>query len=135
MIEMLQTLTYLHRRGVIHRDLKPDNVMVVNGHVKLLDFGLALVRDATTQQNQGVAGTIAYIAPEVVKGGNASEVSDLYSVGMIAYEIFVGHHPFSTKQNLASLLSSSVNDKPDTTMLDSKLALILDMLLEKDPID
>ena len=135
LIEMLQTLTYLHRRGVIHRDLKPDNVMVVNGRVKLLDFGLALVRDATTQQNQGIAGTIAYIAPEVVKGANASEVSDLYSLGMIAYEIFVGHHPFSMKQNLAAILSSSVNEKPDTSMLEDKLALILDMLLEKDPLD
>lgn len=134
LIEILQTLTYLHRRGVIHRDLKPDNVMVVDNHTKLLDFGLALVRDATTQQNYGIAGTIAYIAPEVVKGIAASESSDFYSVGMIAYEIFVGHHPFSMA-NLASLLSSSVMDVPDTSMLDDDLAVILDTMLAKDPID
>jgi serine/threonine protein kinase len=134
LIEILQTLTYLHRRGIIHRDLKPDNVMVVNGHVKLLDFGLALVRDATTQQNRGVAGTIAYIAPEVVKGLTVSEAADLYSLGMMAYEIFVGYHPFSFK-SLAALISSSVMDKPDTAMLEDQLATVLDTLLEKEPVD
>ncbi|HRQ37304.1 MAG TPA: tetratricopeptide repeat protein [Chloroflexota bacterium] len=96
-IQMLQALTYLHRRGVLHNDLKPANVLVVDGQVKLLDFGLS----AAAGQSSGGAGTWAYMAPEVMRGGKVghspySRASDLFAVGVMAYEMMVGKRPFPT---------------------------------------
>src|SRR5262249_51158423 len=95
--QTLQALVYLHRRGIIHRDLKPDNVLVVGNQVKVLDLGLAAARELLTQDGGGLAGTLAYIAPEILRGGTASQASDLYPVGIIAYQRFAGRHPFRTK--------------------------------------
>src|SRR5258708_37293375 len=97
-IEMLQALVYLHRRSILHRDLKPGNVLVVNGRVKVVDFGLSV--EVTTlsgkHETETTAGTFAYMAPELFGGASVSKASDLYAVGVIAYELLVGHHPFNT---------------------------------------
>jgi len=82
LVQLLQALAYMHRRGFIHRDLKPANVLVVDGQVKVLDFGLALARERRAPR--GVAGTPAYMAPELFQGEPASESSDLFSVGLMA---------------------------------------------------
>jgi serine/threonine protein kinase/tetratricopeptide (TPR) repeat protein len=88
LMQLLLALTYLHRHGVLHRDLKPNNVLVVGGQVKVLDFGLSVsLREAVPD----LSGTPLYMAPEVVAGKDPTEASDLYSVGVIAYEIFSGH--------------------------------------------
>lgn len=95
-VQMLQALNYLHRRGIIHRDLKPENVLVVNGKVKLLDFGLAVplnAEDDLDDKDKQVVGTLAYMAPEVLQGQKASHFSDLYGVGVIAYELLAGKYP------------------------------------------
>jgi hypothetical protein len=91
LLQMLQALVYLHRRGIIHRDLKPANVLVVDGHVKLLDFGLAICLEQRLRALR--SGTRGYLAPEVLRGEPPSELSDLYSVGVMAYELFVGRRP------------------------------------------
>ena len=86
---MLEALVYLHRRSIIHRDLKPDNVLVTqDGVVKVMDFGLALQLDAPERVSPRIAGTLAYMAPELFTGSPASIASDLYAVGVIAYESF-----------------------------------------------
>src|SRR5258708_18345088 len=93
LVQMLQALTYVHRRGIVHRDLKPSNVLVgQDSKVKVLDFGLSL----EVGQVQDSSGTLAYMAPEVMKGERASIAADLYAVGVMAYELLVGHHPFDT---------------------------------------
>ncbi|RKH53179.1 serine/threonine protein kinase, partial [Corallococcus aberystwythensis] len=91
LVQMLQALHYLHRHGIIHRDLKPANILVVDGQVKLLDFGLAVGPEQRVRAMS--SGTPGYLAPEVLRGDAPSELSDLYAVGVLAYELFVGRHP------------------------------------------
>ncbi|HEX2570736.1 MAG TPA: AAA family ATPase [Polyangia bacterium] len=97
LLQVLQALTYLHRRGVLHRDLKPANILVVQSaagpQVKLLDFGLALPRRKEGDARGQVLGTVGYIAPEVVRGEPVSEAADLFSLGVVAYELLTRRHP------------------------------------------
>ena len=100
-LQILQALIYLHRRGIIHRDLKPANVLVTKDgkadgdglRVKLLDFGLAVLRQRQTLQAGEISGTLGYIAPEVLLGAQATELADLYSVGVMTYELLSGSRP------------------------------------------
>lgn len=135
-IQMLQALSYLHRRGIIHRDLKPDNVLVVDGQVKVLDFGLAAAREYMDSSDLDFAGTIAYTAPEVFEGKPASEASDLYAVGLIAYELFAGSYPFRRANN-TQLIQSILHTMPDVHSLglDDRLTAVLLRLLAKSPQD
>ncbi|NDJ54117.1 MAG: protein kinase [Chloroflexi bacterium] len=136
LIQILQALAYLHRRGIVHRDLKPENVLVVeDGLIKVLDFGLAEARAKLAQtEDTGIAGTIAYVSPEVIKGRSATEASDLYAVGVMAFELLAGRHPFNTA-NPATLIVHVLNDEPDFRMLDAppELSLIVQRLLMKEP--
>lgn len=136
LIQVLQSLAYLHRRDIIHRDLKPDNVQVVNGQVKVLDFGLAVAREFIDNDNDNVVGTLAYMAPEVLQGLAASAQSDFYAVGVIAYELFAGRHPFNTA-DLAELLQSIVHKPADVSSLDvsENLSFVIQRLLSKHPYE
>ncbi len=142
--QTLQALAYLHRRGVIHRDLKPDNVLVVDGNVRVLDFGIAQPRG---EQRQDAAGTLAYMAPEVLRGYPASQAADLYAVGVIAYEMLVGTHPFNV-DNVNQLIHDLIAIMPDFSdlfLIDETGALppevragliaILRRLMAKSPAD
>jgi tetratricopeptide (TPR) repeat protein/tRNA A-37 threonylcarbamoyl transferase component Bud32 len=132
LMQMLQALAYIHRRGILHRDLKPGNVLVTNGQVKLLDFGLALTREES--RHAEVGGTLAYIAPEVLTGAQPSVASDLYSVGVMAYEMFSGQHPFSledTTEFINSLLLTPANTK--LLEVSDELSALVDKLLAKTP--
>jgi serine/threonine protein kinase len=94
---LLAGLQHAEAKGVVHRDLKPENLMVTEaGSIKIADFGIAKAyRDATRRTETGtVLGSPAYIAPERAQGHGAGPVSDLYSVGIIAYELFTGEPPF-----------------------------------------
>jgi eukaryotic-like serine/threonine-protein kinase len=127
LVQLLQALIYLHRCGVLHRDLKPANVVVVDGQVKVLDFGLAVQKDAG-KDNKEISGTVIYMAPEVIRGTPASVASDLYAVGVIAYELFGERHPFNT-------LMDVLETYPDTASLPIKadLQAVIDRLLQKQP--
>ncbi len=114
LIQLLQALAYLHRRGILHHDLKPSNVLVTKeGHVKVLDFGLAIEPE---KAEGDVVGTLAYMAPEVIQGREPTTAIDLYAVGVIAYEIFSGKHPFDT-DNAQKLLQEVLFSDPDLTTI------------------
>ncbi len=88
-------LGYVHREGVIHRDIKPSNIMLMtNGVLKLMDFGIARMRGSKRLTTEGLLGTYAYLAPEQFDGAEGSESSDLYSLGCVVYEMLSGGIPF-----------------------------------------
>ncbi len=120
--QMAQALRYLHQRGIIHRDLKPSNVLVVDGRVKLLDFGLAIAHRELDDEAAYPVGTVAYMAPEVLQSQAASPASDLFAVGMIAYEMLAGQYPFE-RTNLVALLSSIMESSVPVKTLDVPPAL------------
>lgn len=139
LIQVLQALIYLHRRGIIHRDLKPDNILVqADNTVKVLDFGLAIRANHQQDEREDnrVVGTLAYIAPEALRQGIFSQQTDLYSFGMIAYEILNGAHPFAG-QGYQELIDSAMNRVPDVSRLDvpEPLTMVISRLLSKDPED
>lgn len=136
-VQMLQALAYVHRRGIIHHDLKPANVLVVRDEVKLLDFGLAkLYERAHSDDEHLTAGTLAYMAPEILAGVGGDVTSDLYAAGMMAYEIFAGGHPF-TVHHAPTLIHEIMNVVPDLNGMDVpiELAFVIWRMLAKDPND
>jgi hypothetical protein len=101
---VLQGLAHAHRGGVVHRDVKPSNVLLDgNGLVKVTDFGIAkasFADDLTTTGN--MMGTAKYLAPEQVEGGPIDARADLYAAGIVLYELLTGHPPFEAETNLAA---------------------------------
>ncbi|MCC7448012.1 MAG: tetratricopeptide repeat protein [Anaerolineae bacterium] len=132
LIQMFQALAYLHRRGIVHRDLKPENVLVVHGQVKVLDFGLS----HPVGEASGVTGTLSYMAPEVLDGKPIDHTADLYSAGVIAYELFAGRRLFDS-DSVLKLIDDILYTDPDMTALTVGDALVgvVRKLLAKSPAD
>jgi Protein kinase domain len=97
-IQILDALAHAHERGIVHRDVKPSNVLLAEGErvsVRVLDFGLAQIQEAETLTAQGdVPGTLAYIAPERLAGAATTEAADIWAVGVMLWEALAGRHPF-----------------------------------------
>ena len=118
-VEILRALAYLHRRGIVHRDLKPGNVLVDgDGRVRVLDFGLSASRGS----DRRIAGTVGFIAPEVLRGEGASEASDLFAVGVMAYEVLTGVRPFEGPDT-QSIINSVLHGEADFARLSRAVAL------------
>jgi serine/threonine protein kinase/tetratricopeptide (TPR) repeat protein len=133
-MQLLQALSYLHRRKIVHRDLKPSNILVFNDRVKVLDFGLSIISGERDETAGMTVGTLAYLAPEVLVGEEASAVSDLYAVGVLAYELLTGKHPFSI-HDPNRMLIQIMNDYPDMMLLPDHLSFVVLTLMAKDKSD
>ena len=138
---VLDALAYSHAHGIVHRDIKPGNVMLTEfGDVKVMDFGIARATDdagATMTNTWNVVGTAQYLSPEQATGEIADHRSDIYSVGCLFYELLTGQPPFSgdTPVSIAYQHVSGELIKPSliNPELDPNLDRILEVALAKDP--
>jgi serine/threonine protein kinase/Tfp pilus assembly protein PilF len=139
MKQMLQGLGEAHSQGVVHRDLKPQNVMVDDrGVLRIMDFGIARAADsATITGTSEMMGTPDYISPEQVRGEKADARSDLYSFGIILYELLTGETPFSGETAISKIVSRLQINPKSPRSLNSEIPLYLDRIilkcLEADP--
>lgn len=129
---MLAGLSALHRAGIIHRDVKPENVILANdGRIKITDFGLARPTAKTDIAGAPLLGTVAYIAPEVLRGEQLDARSDLYSVGVVLFELLTGSQPFageSSKEVAKAHLSIGV---PKPSSVNPAITAKIDELVGK----
>jgi CRP-like cAMP-binding protein len=133
-----KALHYAHSRGVVHRDVKPSNILLTqDGDVRIVDFGIALVADSAVSRLEGVAGSPAYMSPEQVQGLELDARSDLYSLGAVMYEMLCGQRPFRAGA-LGKLLRQVVQAAPEPLRtvrpeLPVELEEVVLRALQKDP--
>ena len=141
---MLAGLSHAHEHGIVHRDIKPENLMITaDGRVKIADFGIAKVVDealaGTMLTAKGTTiGTPTYMAPEQAMGQGIGPWTDLYAVGVIAFELLAGRPPFETSGTPMAILLRHVNEPPLTLSslkpaVDARLSEWIERLLEKEP--
>jgi len=150
-VPLLDAVSASHERGITHRDLKPDNIIVTDdGRLKVLDFGLAKLREevrdavggshlptATATEPGKIVGTVAYMSPEQAQGKAVDDRSDIFSLGVVLYEMATGQRPF-TGDNSTSILTSVLRDTPPLVTdvrsgLPRHLGRIVRRCLQKDP--
>jgi serine/threonine protein kinase len=133
-----KALHYAHKRGVIHRDIKPGNIMLTTDNdVRIIDYGIALLRDADMSRIEGIAGSPSYMSPEQIKSAEISPASDLYSLGAVMYELLTGFRPFRAK-TLTRLLNQVIyaTAAPIHTLradVPEELEDVVTVALQKDP--
>lgn len=136
---ILDAIAFAHHAGVLHRDLKPANVMLTSDdRVKVMDFGIAQIAGKRKMTREGrIVGTVEYLAPERIRGAAPDERSDLYSVGIVLYEMLTGRLPFEASTEYATMMAQ-LNERPASphelgVEVPEALAAVLDKALEKDP--
>lgn len=136
--QVAQALSVAHAGGIIHRDIKPQNIMIQpDGNIKVMDFGIARAGDAGLSQTATVLGTAHYVSPEQAQGKELTGASDIYSLGVVLYEATTGKLPFDG-QDAVSVAVKQVNElpAPPSTInpnIDPALEAIIMKAMEKDP--
>src|SRR3954451_6831511 len=137
-VQILRAARFAHKRGIIHRDLKPHNVIVdAEGRAKVTDFGIAKAGASDMTQTGSIMGTAQYLSPEQAQGHAVSAASDLYSVGIIMYEMLTGRVPFEG-ESAVTIALKQVSEAPVppsayNPQLPPALEAVILRALEKDP--
>lgn len=139
MKQLCSAISEAHSRGIIHRDIKPQNVIVkADGSIKILDFGIATAKGSMqlTQANN-VMGSVHYLAPELAKGEAASPQSDIYALGIVLYEMLAGDVPFKADQAVQIALKHMREPMPDVLLINASvpqsIANVITRATAKDP--
>jgi serine/threonine protein kinase/Tol biopolymer transport system component len=137
--QVAEGLAAAHSQGIVHRDIKPDNIMVrKDGIVQIMDFGLAKLRGGSTLTKEGsTVGTLAYMPPEQLQGDEVDARSDIFSLGAVLYELVSGHLPFKGEYESA-IIYEIINSYPEPISMfrdeiEPELEAIIMECLEKDP--
>ncbi len=138
--QVCSALSYAHRHSIVHRDIKPANIMVLeNFHVKVMDFGIAHFESSSLTQAGVAMGTPNYISPEQLKGEPVTPSSDIFSLGVVFYEMLSKRKPF-VGDSISNLIFKITNETPPPpSRYDSKMPPMLDLIvrkaLQKNPYD
>lgn len=139
--QLLTGLAYAHRQKIIHRDIKPENILInKQARLKIADFGLAQVQnEAGVTQKSSIVGTPGYMSPEQISGEKLTPQSDLFSAGIVIFELFSGKNPFVGKdisETINNILSKNINDlfTPDKN-LPPAIQPVLKKVLQRKPAD
>lgn len=133
-LQVCRGLSYMHNEDVIHRDLKPANILLAkSGIVKISDFGLArqLASETKLTKSGELLGTMTYLSPEQAKGEQATKQSDIYTLGIVLYELLTGKPPFDATEPVAVLLKHIQEPLPDPRKLNADIPASLYHVLQK----
>jgi tRNA A-37 threonylcarbamoyl transferase component Bud32 len=129
MVEVLRAIEHVHERGVVHRDLKPENILLAkSGQVKLCDFGVAT--DVDQPPPEGLVGTLAYMSPEQARGKQTGIASDLFSLGIVFYELILGTNPFAADSPSITLHRLCEGRAPLVFAADPTIPFAIERVLE-----
>lgn len=114
MKQIASAISHAHENDIVHRDIKPQNILInKNGQVKVTDFGIAMALSATSlTQTNSILGSVHYLSPEQARGGQATKKSDIYSIGIVFFELLTGRIPFSGQSPVAIALKHLQTDTP-----------------------
>ncbi len=132
-IQIAEGLAHAHRNHIVHRDIKSDNIMLTSeGKVKITDFGLAKLRDSIELTKSGsTVGTVAYMAPEVIQGGEADARSDVFSFSIVLYEMLTGKLPFRGEHEAAMMYSIANEDPSPVKSLRPNVPPMLEQIITR----
>lgn len=141
MTQILRAVQHAHDKGIVHRDIKPQNIILLkNGNIKVTDFGIArFSRSETRTLTEQAIGSVHYIAPEQAKGEYTDEKADIYSLGVVLYEMLAGSVPFEADSAVSVALMQLQADAKKLTDINPDIPLGLEQIcihaMQKDPMD
>jgi len=131
-MQIAKGLEHAHSRGIVHRDIKPHNVMVLkNGSVKVMDFGIARVMNKSNTLTKEALGSVHYISPEQAKGSNTDNRSDLYSLGVVMYEMMTGRPPYDGESAVSVAIQHINGGAPRPSSLNPNIPKGLEQIIIK----